>query len=368
LASEANPKGIDYNRDKVVDSVDDTFAVQDANKDGRVTAREKSVYKQKQGETVQEIVTDPKTGKQTIKTKGAKPPPEPTLAAGEFGYNEEFLKKHPDVDKAIELAIKFDWTQDILNRYIESETEFGRSTTDAQAKFDIDFAGTKQEDLLRQIDDRTKTLKQQAMAAGVQLTDAEATDFAKRAVRSQLTDQDTLAFLSEKFALPGAEAEGAPKATTPAGQSAQIVDEIRSMARSYGITVTDQFIQQKVREGMTQGAGWQTWLEGQRNVFRSQAKNLYPTVADKFDEFTLGDILQPYLNDASELTGINISQMNYDDPIWTAPLNGTNGPMNRDEWIRTVKTDKKYGYDGTVRARNEYTELADDLLAAFGMA
>ena len=368
MASEANPKGIDYNRDKQVDSVDDALAVQDANKDGRVTNKEKATYQQKQNQTVQEIVTDPKTGKQTIKTKGAKPPPEPALGKSEYGYNEEFLKAHPDIDEAIRLAIKFDWTQDILNRYIESETEFGRSTTDAQAKFDIDFAGDKKEDLLRQVEDRTAELKQQAVAAGVELTDTEASEFAKRAVRSQLTSQDTLAFLSNKFALPGAEAEGAPKAMTPAGQSAQIVDEIRSMARSYGITVTDQFIQQKVREGMTQGAGWQTWLEGQRNVFRSQAKNLYPTVADKFDQFTLGDILQPYLNDASELTGINLSQMNYDDPMWTAALNGTNGPMNRDEWIRTLKTDKKYGYDGTVRARNEYTELADDLLAAFGMA
>jgi uncharacterized protein YecA (UPF0149 family) len=368
LASKANPNEIDYNEDEDINALDDALAVQDANKDGRLTDKEKAAYKQKQGETVQEVVTDPKTGKQTIKTKGPKPAPEPTLTAGDYGYNEDFLKAHPDVDDAINRAIRNDWTQDQLNKFIENKTEFGRSTTDAQAKFDIDFAGDKKEDLLRQVEDRTAELKQQAMAAGVQLTDTEASEFAKRAVRSQLTSQDTLAFLSDKFALPGAEAEGAPKATTPAGQSAQIVDEIRSMARSYGITVTDQFIQQKVREGMTQGAGWQTWLEGQRNVFRSQAKNLYPTVADKFDEFTLGDILQPYLNDASELTGINISQMNYDDPIWTAPLNGTNGPMNRDEWIRTVKTDKKYGYDGTVRARNEYTELADDLLAAFGMA
>lgn len=368
MASKANPKGLDYNKDKVVDSADDALAQQDANKDGRVTPKEKTQFQQKQGETVQEITVDPKTGKQTVVTKGATPPPEPALAASDYGFNEEFLKTHKDVDEAIQLAIQYEWSQDILNRYIESQTEFGRATTDAQAQFDIGFAGEKKEDLQRQIDDRVASLKQQAMAAGVQLTDTEAADFAKRAVRSQLTDQDTLAFLSQKFTLPGQEAAGTPKAMTPAGQSAMIVDEIRAMARSYGITVTDQFVQEKVREAMTQGSGWQTWLEGQRNVFRAQAKTLYPTVADKFDEFTLGDILQPYLNDASELTGINISQMNYDDPIWTRPLNGAAGPMTRDEWIRTVKTDKKYGYDGTVRARNEYTELADDLLAAFGMA
>ena len=367
MASKANPKGIDYNKDGVPDSADDILAVQDANKDGKVTPKEKAAYRQKQGETVQEIVTDPKTGKQTITTRTATPP-EPALAAGDYGFNEEFLKKHPDVDEAIRLAIENEWSQEILNRYIENNTEFGRSTTDAQAKFDIDFAGDKREDLQKQIDDRVATLKQQATAAGVTISDQEVMDFAKRAVRSGLTDQDTLAFLSSKFTLPGQEAKGAPKATTPAGEAASMVDEIRSMARSYGITVTDQFVQEKVREGMRQGSGWQSWLEGQRNVFREQAKLLYPKVADKFDQFTLGDMLTPYLNDASELLGININQMNYDDPMWTAALNGTEGPLSRDEWLRVLRTDKKYGYDSTVRARQEYTELADDLLAAFGMA
>lgn len=365
MASKANPKGIDYNKDGVPDAADDVLAVQDANKDGEVTPKERAAYRQKQGETVQEIVTDPKTGKQTIRTRTATPP-EPALAAGDYGFNEAFLKKNPDVDAAIKLAIQYEWSQDILNRYIENNTEFGKSTTDAQARFDIDFAGDKQEDLQKQIDDRKATLMQQAMAAGVTLTDAEAADFAKRAVRSGLTDQDTLAFLSSKFTLPGM--EGTDKAKTPAGEAASMVDQIRQMARSYGITVTDQFIQDKVREGMRQGSGWESWLEGQRGIFRQQAKLLYPTVADKFDQFTLGDILQPYLNDASEITGISLSQMNYDDPMWTAALNGPNGPMNRDEWIRTLKTNKKYGYDGTVRARQEYTALADDLLAAFGMA
>lgn len=368
MASKANPKGIDYNKDKVVDSADDALAQQDANKDGRVTPKEKTQFQQKQGETVQEVVIDPKTGKQTITTKGATPPPEPALAASDYGFNEEFLKAHPDVDEAIKLAIKYEWSQDILNRYIESQTEFGRATTDAQAQFDIGFAGEKKEDLQKQINDRVASLKQQAMAAGVQLTDAEASEFAKRAVRSQLTDQDTLAFLSAKFTLPGQEAPGQKKAESPAGQAAQMVDEIKAMARSYGITVTDQFIQEKVREGMTQGTGWQTWLEGQRSIFREQAKMLYPTVADKFDAFTLQDILQPYLNDASEMLGVDISQMNLDDPMWTAALNGPNGPMNRDEWIRVVKTDKKYGWDKTVRARQEYTNLADELISVFGMA
>lgn len=367
--SKANPKGIDYNKDKQVDSADDVLAVQDANRDGTVTAKEKAAYKQKQGATTTEYKYDAEGNvvSQTTRSE-AEAVPEPTISAGQMGYSEAFLKANPDVKSALDLARKYNWTEEQFVRYVESETDFGKRTTDTQALFDIESVGAKSEEWAKKVADRTALLKQQAVAAGVDLSDQEAAEFAKNAVRSGLTDQDTLAFLSSKFTMPGLEAAGAPKAKTPAGEAASMVDEIKQMARSYGITVTDQFIQQKVREGMAQGSGWQSWLEGQRGIFREQAKLLYPTVADKFDQFTLGDILQPYLNDASELLGINIQQMNYDDPMWTTALNGPNGVMNRDEWLRTLRTDKKYGYDGTVKARQEYVALADDLLAAFGMA
>lgn len=365
--SKANPKEIDYNKDTRVDSADDALAVKDKNKDGRVTSREERQYQQQQSSTTTEYTYDAKGNitSQTTKSE-AEAVPEPTISAGQMGYSTAFLTAHPDVAAALELARKYKWTEDQFVRYVESETEFGQSTNDAEALFDIEIAGAKSEDWENKIKERAATLRQQAVAAGVTLTDQEINDFARRAIRSGLTDQDTLAFLSEKFVLPGAEAAGAPK--TPSGEAAAMVDQIRGMARSYGITVTDQFIQDKVREGMRQGAGWESWLEGQRGVFREQAKLLYPTVADKFDQFTLGDILQPYLNDASNLLGIQLAQMNYDDPMWTAALNGPNGVMNRDEWLRVLKTDKKYGWDKTTKARQEYTELADDLLAAFGMA
>lgn len=365
--SRANPKKIDYNQDRVVDSADDILAVQDANKDGRVTTREKLKYTQKQATTTQEIVIDPRTGKQTIKTTGAPPAPEPTIAASEMGFSEQFLTAHPDVAQAIDLAIKNGWDQQVLNRYIETQTEFGRSTSDAEAQFDIESVGTKAEDWQKKVNDRAERLKEEAIAVGVPLTDQEAADFARRAIRSGLSDQDTLAFLSQKFTLPGAQQAG-QTATTPSGQAATMIDSIRQMARSYGVTVTDEFLQQKVREGMKQGGNWQSWLEGQRGIFREQAKMLYPKVADRFDQYTMAELVQPYLNDASDILGVNIAQMNYDDPLWTAALNGPDGPLSRDEWIRVLRTNPQYGFDRTVKARQEYTALADDLLATFGMA
>ena len=127
-------------------------------------------------------------------------------------------------------------------------------------------------------------------------------------------------------------------------------------------------LQAKVQEGLRQGANYRTWLEGQKNVFRRQAKNLYPTLADQLDEFTYTDVIDPYMDDAANLLGLTRQSMNTLDPTWATALNGPNGPMSRDEWIRTIKTDSKYGYDRTANARKEAVDLGDELLAAFGMA
>jgi hypothetical protein len=60
--------------------------------------------------------------------------------------------------------------------------------------------------------------------------------------------------------------------------------------------------------------------------------------------------------------------MDLADTKWTGFLSGPNGIMSKDEWLRVVKTDPKYGWDKSTKARQEYTEIGDELLSAFGMA
>lgn len=364
--SAANPNKIDYNKDTRVDQYDDELARMDKNKDGFVTSKEKQQYKQKQGETVTEFKYDAQGNVVEQKTKSSAPATEPALTAEGYGFSEQFLSQHDDVRKAIQLAIENEWPQDVLNRYIEENTEFGQSTTDAQSAFDIQINSGKSEDLQRQIDDQYKNLKKQVLMSGVDISDEELKTFARESIRSGLTENDTLAFISERFRLPTS-AAGQP-AQSAQGQAAVIIDSIKNMARSYGVTLTDSDLQAKAREAMNMGSNWQSWLEGQRNIFRQQAKTLYPTVANLLDQSDLSTIMNPYMSDAAELLGISPSNMRVDDPMWQIALNGPNGPMSRDEWIRVLRTDTRFGYDRTVRARQEYADLGDELLSAFGMA
>jgi len=364
--SKANPQQIDYNKDTVVDQYDDELARMDKDKDGTVTAQERRKYKKKQSQTTTEYEYDAEGNITKQTTSAPDTTVEPSMTAEGYGFSDNFLTQNEDVRAAIQLAIDNDWPQEVLNRYIEENTAFGQSTNDTQANFDIQIVGPKNEDLLKQVADREATLKRQVMMSGVQISDEEIAKFARESVRSGLTDNDALAFISERFTMPGTTPEGTQQPVT--GQVGNILDELRQLARSYGITMTESDIQMKAREALKMGGDWRTWLDSQRDVFRQQAKTLYPKVADLLDQSDLSTIMQPYLSDASELLGISVAQMQITDPMWQNALNGADGPLSRDEWIRSLRTDPKYGYDRTVRARQEYTELADELLSAFGMA
>ena len=142
---------------------------------------------------------------------------------------------------------------------------------------------------------------------------------------------------------------------------------MRALAKSYGIPINDDFINEKVREGLGQQDPAE-WLAGQRGVFLQQAKTLYPSVSNLLETTDLETIMQPYRNLAFDMLGIPPIQQNVNDPMWNAALKGENGPMSLDQWMTTLRSDPKYGWNKTQRAKTEMVELGDELLAAFGMA
>lgn len=285
----------------------------------------------------------------------------PVKTAQDYGVSAGFLEKYPDMVEFVNRAIDNDYEPDRFMAELE-QTDFGKERTQAQEAFDIAIEGPQAEDLQKKIDDRVSQLKQEFMTAGIQLSESELNRFGREIVRSDLSNQDVLAFMASQFSVPSA------GGGDMAGVSSQIYAELRDMARQYGLTMSDSTLQSKVRTGIEQGSNWQSWVEGQRNVFREQAKLQYPTLGDRLNDYTVDQLMEPYLNDAADLLGLSRQQLSAMDPMWQKALNGPNGPLSRDEWMRTLKTDPKYGWDRTVRARQEYSYLADELLSVFGMA
>ena len=366
-ASEYNPKGYDYDGDRLVDADDDKLAVQDTNRDGRVTNSEKEAYRKKQGTTSQTITE--KDGKTTVET---------TQQVNQFGSPQpwldkltvDFIERHPGVAEALKLARENNWSQDKFNTYIENNTAFGKSRTDAQAAFDLAIAGSKSEDIEQQIKDKADEIfvdLQSAFGKDFSIDNAELRKYARSVLRDGITESDVRIWVAGKYK-PNQPAEGG---TTPAaalqGESFQLDNGLRALAKSYGIPINDDFINQKVTEGLgTENPA--DWLAGQRGVFQQQAKVLYPSISDLLDTTDVETIMTPYRNMAFDLLGIPPAQQQLTDPMWNTALKGSdNAPMSLDSWQATLKTDKRYGYTKTVKGREEVSSMTQDLLRAFGV-
>jgi hypothetical protein len=369
--SKVNPNDIDYNKDGTPDEFDDALAVQDLNKDGKVTDKEKKTYQQKQSSSSTTYTYNKDGSIASQKTTGGPKPVEPSLTAEGYGFNQKFLTANADIKDAIKKAIQNDWPQEVLNRFIESSTEFGKRTTDAQAFFDINIDGEKSEDLQNQVDEKYSNLKRQAEFSGVNISDQELQRFATESIRSGLSENDTFGWISEQYKQSTSKESSPDSASltlSSSGTASDIQDQLKTLANSYGIRVTDDLLREKTGEALGQGERWREWVSGQEDFFKQQAKIMYPKAAQMLDTMSLKQISEPYFADAADVLGISAAQMDLLDPKWTGFLNGQSGVLSRDEWERVLKTDSKYGWDKTNKAREEYSSLADSLLSAFGMA
>jgi len=291
-----------------------------------------------------------------------------------LGVYQQFLDENPDVARVITQALKFyretgtEWTQERFQAAY-SKTNFALSRQKAEEEFDLGMGGANADTYQKKVDDSAAVLTQQAQRYGITLSPQEAQEQARIAVRSNLSQTALDAFWSAKYT-----SSVDPKDATKvggkkiAGTASTIQSELQDIARAYGVKISNQMLTSKTGEALSQGQNWQEWMRGQEAVFRDQAKLLYPKAAHLLDGQKLSDVTQPYFEEAGALLGIDPSQMDITDEKWTGFLNGENGIMSKDEWLRVLKTDSKYGWDKSTAARQKFSSLGDDLLAAFGKA
>lgn len=317
--------------------------------------------KPKDDVTTQTIVTNP-DGSQTVTTVSPKPvDPDAPKTIADYGLSKDFLDSHPQVKEAIDKAIAGGWTQDKFNRYVESKTDFGRNRYAAQEIFDIGIVDPVQgPELQKQISDQRIRVQQEASQLGVSLNSADINNLAERIVRNGLGGVEVRLLIGQKFTTP--------ETGSVTGDASMLTDSLKRIAGDYGITLTASDVEGKIRQGLQSGDSPNAWAESQRNYYRDQAKNLYPTISDQLDKYTVKDILDPYLSTASNLLGIDTKNMNLDDDRWIKPLTGgADGTlMNVNEWRTTLRTEDRYGYGETTQAMNEAADLGNQILSIMG--
>lgn len=273
-------------------------------------------------------------------------------------FSNDLMDTYPDLRDLVRRAVRGEWTdQEFWDEY--NKTPFAIERTKAQELFDTEILGQNADTWQKKISDTAEALRQRASAAGLTLTPQEIDAQARSIVRSDLSDVVQTQWVAQKWQDTG-------KPTT--GTAGLIQDQLRNLARSYGQRLSQQRLDTLTGQALGQGQNWQQWVAGQEDVFRQDAINLYPTAGGALATRRLSEIANPYLQDAAELLGLTEDQMDVTDPKWMGFLSGQNGMMTRDEWMRTLKTDSRYGYDRSTTARREMAALGDELLSAFAKA
>lgn len=163
----------------------------------------------------------------------------------------------------------------------------------------------------------------------------------------------------------------ATKGQAPGGEVAKNAADVKSLAGQYGVPLSDQATMDWA-DKITQGAMTPDAVKG---YLIEQAKSLFPALSSALDQgVTVQQYAAPYIQLAQQELNINPSDVNFTDKKWMTPLNqidpktGQRVSMSLDDWLKTLRSDPKYGYDTTDKAKQDATALATQLQTKFGAA
>ena len=275
------------------------------------------------------------------------------------GFNIEWLNANEQVARIVDKYIDSvdtgaAWSPERLRQELET-TSWWRDLSEAQREWEVLSAEQPGEANLR-ISDNRRTAQQLGMLMGVQLSDSQLDALARKAAENGWSEDDfRLAIAKEFKPTSGIQAQGDAQNT---------MAQIRSMAEQYLVRPSDSL----VNEWTMQVLRGDRAIEDLRTYFIDRAASMYKGVADDLRAgATTREILDPYLADAYEELGVTEANINLFDAKWSAPLTGENNePLTREQWIAQIRSDSRYGWDQTWKARNAAAEMGRELQTLFG--
>ena len=160
-------------------------------------------------------------------------------------------------------------------------------------------------------------------------------------------------------------ANNASRKSLTAGTIQKTSDDLGGIAQSYGIPLAPATAfqwAQKIAAGTATQDGFTAWSQ-------DQAKSLYPTLAKHIDQgMTVQQLANPYAQIAGQVLGVDPNSLDLSNPKWGVALQSRDaktgevvGPMSMSDWAQKLRSDPVYGYDHTVNAKLDATNLAQQL-------
>ena len=217
----------------------------------------------------------------------------------------------------------------------------------------------------------TAAVQNMADQMGVNLTPGQVNVYAQLySSQGSTTEGDALirAKLADEYVPPP---DGAP-----VGWASLATNALNDAYSKYGVKLSPGQLEDLVKQSMAQSsANYQVTTQAgslaettAKNVASAQFPSIAPLIAQGQ---TTQQILDPYLQQASELLNVPVSSMNIQDPQWQAALRGgANGDslMSSTDWANTVASDPVYNYASSLGAKQKATSLGMEVAAALGKA
>lgn len=277
-----------------------------------------------------------------------------------YGGYYEVIKNIPELRDLIGKAMSGGWGDDKFQYELEQTTWWKTTTASARA-----WEEQKVRDpasLQTVIDNKTASLRDQALTLGIRIDDASISKLAEDSLKFGWSDQVTTNAI-------GMEAMRSQSGVSQLRQG-YYGQTVKAIASNYGVPLSDTAVNQwigKIASGQENEASFQAYV-------RDLSKNLYPSLSSGFDRgLTFNQMTDPYAQVASNLLEIPSSQVDFTDPKWAAAFTmkdskGQQVQMSFGEWADYLRTNPSFGYEYTDGARDKAYQVVNDLAKAFGAA
>ena len=203
---------------------------------------------------------------------------------------------------------------------------------------------------------KTETVKLLATEIGVALSDADIRTLAMQYAKGAI-DANTIKYQVAR----------AGEIDYTDGTAAQTFAELQALSRSYGLDVSDAYLQTATKNIIT---GTQT-LDGITSDFKTQAIALYPTMADGIGNgYTPRQIGSPYIKFLSTIRGVDESSINMNDPFMTrafTSLNDKGQPEQLPYWkFQNIVREEDPSYGFSKDAETRVTSILNAMGKTFG--
>lgn len=272
---------------------------------------------------------------------------------GYYGYiynSGDYLDQpeNAEIKAIVEKAKKQDWPESRLQAEIR-RSDWAKQRSQAQRTFDTATPAEQ----MTQIRQAKALVRKNAAQLGVVLSKEDLMFEATRVARDG-DNGDQLQFWL------GSQYEYDPE-DSQSGLSQTFQEDMQDLASEYGFTYSDDDLEKWTRLSLQTGVDASSFEDDMRDA----AQLKFPQL--RLDGKTLRDALTPWLSSAAEELGKSYQDFDLTDAKWTDVVNQEDGSMLSDQtWRTKIRTDDRYGWEGTERARQEYQTAAASIARLFG--